>query len=175
MPQVTRVVWVAVVATALGACKQAPPAAQTPIRNDSALRALATARLPDVCTGVDTSLHGAGDTPPLRAAAARRYIHTYSIKDAMGGMVDSMAVQIPEARRKAFIDLMTNGVNYDALNTLMCNAVAKHFTVEEIAALTAFYGSPAGRAAMQKYGPYMTDLMPGLMLEMQRAAALSAR
>jgi hypothetical protein len=141
---------------------------------DSTLKALAGDRLPDVCAGADSNLRGAGDTPALRAAAATRYLHIYSMRDMMAGMADSMAVQIPVEGRKRFVDMMKNSFDYDAMNRLSCNALAKHFSVEEINALAAFYGSPAGRSAMTKFGPYMTDLMPGIMLEMQKAQKLAA-
>jgi hypothetical protein len=37
--------------------------------------------------------------------------------------------------------------------------IIKHFTAEEIKTMADFYGSPAGKSAMSKFGDYMADLM----------------
>ena len=42
----------------------------------------------------------------------------------------------------------------------------------EIDALTGFYSSPHGRSAMRKMNAYMTDLLPVMQSEMQRALAI---
>jgi hypothetical protein len=38
-------------------------------------------------------------------------------------------------------------------------------------ALADFYGSPVGKSAMQKFGAYMTDIMPVVQAEIMKAAA----
>jgi hypothetical protein len=53
----------------------------------------------------------------------------------------------------------------------MTDAMVKHFTSEELKALADFYGSPVGKSAMQKFGAYMSDLMPTIQAEMMKAEA----
>jgi hypothetical protein len=45
------------------------------------------------------------------------------------------------------------------------------FTAEEIKAMADYYGSPAGKSAMNKSGAYMTDLRPALQTELAKAQA----
>jgi hypothetical protein len=58
-----------------------------------------------------------------------------------------------------------------ALTKAMTDAMVKNFTTEELKALADFYGSPVGKSAMQKFGAYMTDLMPTMQAEIMKAQA----
>jgi hypothetical protein len=49
--------------------------------------------------------------------------------------------------------------------------MVKNFTTEELKALADFYGSPIGKAAMKKIGPYMADVMPIVQAEVMKAMA----
>jgi hypothetical protein len=67
--------------------------------------------------------------------------------------------------------MMTKDLDIAALSKAMTDAMAKHFTTEELKALADFYGSPVGKSAMQKFGAYMADLMPIIQAEMIKAQA----
>ena len=60
----------------------------------------------------------------------------------------------------------------DEVERAMLDSLVAHFTVAELDALTAFYASEHGKAAMAKMNDYMADLMPALQGEMQRALAV---
>ncbi|MCX5893402.1 MAG: DUF2059 domain-containing protein, partial [Deltaproteobacteria bacterium] len=47
--------------------------------------------------------------------------------------------------------------------------LVKHFTVTELKAMSAFYGSPEGRAIHKKFGDYMADVMPEVNKEVLAA------
>ena len=67
--------------------------------------------------------------------------------------------------------MMTSQLDIPALTKAMTDAMVKHFTTEELKALADFYGSPVGKSAMQKFGAYMSDLMPTIQAEMMKAQA----
>jgi hypothetical protein len=66
---------------------------------------------------------------------------------------------------------MTSQLDVPAITKAMTDAMVKHFTSEELKALADFYGSPVGKSAMQKFGAYMSDLMPTIQAEMMKAEA----
>ena len=47
--------------------------------------------------------------------------------------------------------------------------LVKNFTVGELNAMTAFYGSPEGQSASKKFGPYMAGIMPQIQQEVKKA------
>jgi hypothetical protein len=55
------------------------------------------------------------------------------------------------------------------IETLMTEASAKHFSVEELQALIDFYKSEHGASVMLKMQPYMQDVMGSMMPEMMTA------
>jgi hypothetical protein len=66
---------------------------------------------------------------------------------------------------------MTSQLDVPAITKAMTDAMVKHFMSEELKALADFYGSPVGKSAMQKFGAYMSDLMPTIQAEMMKAEA----
>ena len=63
---------------------------------------------------------------------------------------------------------MTSQLDVPAITKAMTDAMVKHFTSEELKALADFYGSPVGKSAKQKFGAYMSDLMPTIQAEMMK-------
>src|SRR5262245_41120055 len=100
------------------------------------------------------------DTPEARRQAVRRHLAAVPIQRMLDDMINSLAGQIPEARRPEFVDLMRKMVVPDTLRAMTLETMPRHFTVAEIEAMTAFYGSPEGKSIMKKFGPYMGELMP---------------
>jgi len=83
--------------------------------------------------------------------------------------VDRVAAQLPEERRKEFKKALSKVVSSERIEALTLQAVTKHFTVKEINALAAFYGSPEGRSITKKFGDYMADVMPAIQEELSGA------
>ena len=67
--------------------------------------------------------------------------------------------------------MLMSQLDFPALNRAITNSLVKVFTAEEIKAMADFYGSPAGKSAMNKSGAYMTDLRPALEAELAKAQA----
>jgi hypothetical protein len=66
---------------------------------------------------------------------------------------------------------MTEELDLEQVKDAMVASMVKHFTVGEINALTAFYGSAEGKSVMKKFGLYMADLMPVVQAETNKAMA----
>lgn len=109
------------------------------------------------------------DTHGNRLVAARRYLDVASMKDMMRDAVNETAKNLPENSRQPFIQYMNKSLRIDVLEGAALASMAKHFTVKELEALAAFYGSPEGRSAMKKFGAYMGDLMPVIQQELLRS------
>lgn len=109
------------------------------------------------------------DTHGNRLAAARSYLEIVSMKDMMRDTVFESAKNVPENVRPTYVQYMIKAVRVDVLESAALASMAKHFTVRELNALAAFYGSPEGRSSMKKFGVYMADVMPVIQQEMLRA------
>ena len=111
------------------------------------------------------------DTPANRQREAQRYLQASPPRALFEDMADKMTANMPPSERESFKRNFTSALDIDALTKAMTDAIVKHFTAGEIAALADFYGSPVGKSAMSKFGAYMADLMPALQAEMVKAEA----
>ena len=109
------------------------------------------------------------DTPANRLAAAQRYLKAVPPSEMVADTLDRVASQVPEDRREEFKKALTKVVSSERIEALTLQAVTKHFTVKEINALAAFYGSPEGRSITKKFGDYMADVMPAIQEELSAA------
>jgi hypothetical protein len=106
------------------------------------------------------------DTPANRLAAAKRYLKAVPPMEMVGETLDRLASQIPEQRREEFKQALTQVVTSERIERITLEAIVKHFTVREINALAAFYGSPEGRSIAKKFTAYMADVMPAIQQEL---------
>jgi hypothetical protein len=104
----------------------------------------------------------AADTPESRRHEAERYLQAVPPKALFEDMAEKMSANMPPDQRAQFVPAITKA---------MTDAMVRHFTSEELKALADFYGSPVGKSAMQKFGAYMSDLMPTIQAEMMKAEA----
>jgi hypothetical protein len=109
------------------------------------------------------------DTPANRLAAAKRYLQAVPPAETIGETLDGVVQQVPEARRADFRKALAKAVSSDRIEKITLDAVVKHFTVREIEALTAFYGSPEGKSITKKFSAYMADVMPAIQSELAGA------
>ena len=73
---------------------------------------------------------------------------------------------MPEPVQKTLMTVMGGKAMQDATSQIALKALVKHFNVNELKAMTAFYSTPEGKAIRQKQGAYMTEVMTGLNLEL---------
>jgi len=110
------------------------------------------------------------DTPENRDAEARRYLEATPTDAMFRDMAQGMASTLPEALVEAFMELVTDLIDMEAMNEFMHSSLVKHFTAEELGALADFYGSEVGKSAMSKMGTYMADAMPFMQQQVMRAS-----
>jgi hypothetical protein len=109
------------------------------------------------------------DTYENRLAAAQRYLDVVPMRDMLRDTVKESAKTLPEKSQQAYVDVMTNTIRVDTLESAVLASMIKHFTAGELDALAAFYGSKEGKAAVSKLGAYMADVMPVIQEEIVRA------
>jgi len=109
------------------------------------------------------------DNPENRIAAAKKSLEAMPPKELLQGMAARFAPNLPEKDRKAFLEVMDSADLEKAATRIMEEGMAKNFTVGELNAMTAFYGSPEGKSAAKKFGPYMAGVMPQIQQEVKKA------
>ena len=108
------------------------------------------------------------DTPANRLAAAKRYLKSVPPMEMVQESVDQLSVRLPEDRREDFKQALAKVLQSERIEKITLDAVTKHFTVREINALAAFYGSPEGRSITKKFSTYMADVMPSIQEELSK-------
>ena len=107
----------------------------------------------------------ANDTKEARIQAAERYLAAIPISQLLEDTFREMSKSLPEAIREGFIAQMRIVVRADILEAATRASLVRHFTVDELNAMTEFYSSPHGASAMRKFGAYMADVMPAVQEE----------
>jgi len=113
------------------------------------------------------------DTPANREESGKKYFKVVSPQDMMKDMVANIALTLPEADRSMYIDTMIKNLDLKKIEDIMGKAIVKNFTVKEIDAMAAYYGTPEGKSTMKKFGTYMADLMPELNKEVYKSMVKS--
>jgi hypothetical protein len=109
------------------------------------------------------------DNPENRTAAAERYLKAMPPKEMLHGMATKIAPNLPEKDRQAFVEVMNSADLEKAASRITKEGLVKNFTVGELDAMTAFYGSPEGQSASKKFGTYMMGVMPQIQQEVKKA------
>lgn len=112
----------------------------------------------------------AQDTEATRQAAMERYLRAMPMAKMMEDTYSEMAKQLPPEHREDFMRLMRKHVIIDRIEAIAKKSMLKTFTTNELNALADFYLSEYGASGMRKFGAYMSDVMPALMQEIQRAS-----
>lgn len=115
------------------------------------------------------------DTSLNRLAQAERYLEITPPKDMFQDVAEQVAMNFDPSQRQAFKELITKHLDIEALTKTMKDAMVIHFTADELKALADFYGSPAGKSSMKKFGAYMADVMPSVQAEVVKANAKANR
>ena len=103
------------------------------------------------------------DTPANRYLAAEEYLKIYPLDMMMADTTDELLKVIPPEQHEAFLESVKQVTKRLNLEELTIYAIVKHFTVQEINALTEFYSSPEGQSIMKKFPVYMKGIMPQFM------------
>jgi hypothetical protein len=111
------------------------------------------------------------DTPETRMAAAQKYLAATDFSNLMDAGIRAGLQGVPEDKKDELFVLTKRHLDYERVAKLATAAMVKNFTTRELNALAAFYGSPDGKSALAKFPAYLGDVMPALMVEVQRVVA----
>lgn len=100
------------------------------------------------------------DNEENRQAAAKQYLEVAPPQELLTEISEKVVKMLPEKSQKVFLEVMKSKSLQDATYNITLKALVKHFTVNELKAQTAFYGSPEGKSIHKKFGEYMVDIMP---------------
>jgi hypothetical protein len=92
-------------------------------------------------------------------------------KEMLQGLATRFAPNLPEKDRAAFLEVMGSADLEKAASRITMEGLVKNFTVGELNAMVAFYGSPEGQSAAKKFGPLMAEVMPQIQQEVKKAIA----
>jgi hypothetical protein len=111
------------------------------------------------------------DNPENRIVVAKRYLEVMPPKELLHEVATRVAPTLAEKNRKVFVDVMNSPAMEQAAIKISLDGLVKYFTVDELNAMVAFYGSPTGKAAYKKFAPYMGEIMPQIQQEVRKAVA----
>jgi hypothetical protein len=113
----------------------------------------------------------AADTAENRLQAAREHQQVSPLKTTLDNAIKDLSRQFPPDKREDFVQFMRMNIGVEAVEQKAIRVMADHFTVQEIQALTRFYGSPEGRSINEKYGQYLADIMPVIQAQLSQAGS----
>ncbi len=115
------------------------------------------------------------DTPANRRVEAERYERAVPVDRVLEASIAQVAALLPAEHRAPFAAQARGEIDRDALRAAILAALADTFTADELAAMTAFFGSDVGRSVSAKMTHYMRKVMPVVVGEVQAAATRYAQ
>ncbi len=100
------------------------------------------------------------DTDVNRLAMLEEYYQAVPPEDLYNDIFSNLANNLPEGERDKFIKQMKTILPLQTLTDLTTESMMKHFTANEIRAMTEFYSTTEGKSVMKKMGVYTADVMP---------------
>jgi len=117
-----------------------------------------------------------GEDPTLerRYELSEQMHEIWPVRPKVENALNVVARQAPEDERLAFKAAMRKAIQFDKLEEESIEAMADIFTVEELEAMVAFYGSPEGRSVSEKTDDYQAAIRP-VIARMMDGALLDVR
>ncbi len=126
-------------------------------------------------TGPGQEARNLPDTPENRAVAAKRYLEAMPPKEMLQGVANRIVPSLPEKERKPFMAVMNSETVEQAAYRITLDSLVKNFTVGELNAMVAFYGSPEGQSAYRKFDVHMRETIPRIQQEVKKALEVAAK
>lgn len=102
----------------------------------------------------------AADDQAARLKAAEAYEKATPVEEIVSGMLNDIARNPQVGLSPQQVEAIRSSINMEELRKVTVESMAKHFTVQELEALSSFYGSSEGQSIMKKMPAYMSDVMP---------------
>lgn len=126
----------------------------------------------------------AEDTPvaaPVSAAEMKERLRLAAdfddirpVRNQINVDIQNMANRLPLAEREDFMKYVQVRLSYDKIEELSVQTMAKMFTVPELKAMIAYYGSPEGKSADAKVPAYTAVIAPTVAKHLD-AAVMDAK
>ena len=110
------------------------------------------------------------DTEENRRNEVERYFSAFPVDQLISELTESRMQTMPPGQKEFFKQVMKDHFNVDLINQTMKDAMVREMTVEEISALADFYEQPVAKSALRKSSFILSELMPVIRAEAQRAA-----
>lgn len=104
-----------------------------------------------------------------RLELSRKMHEIWPVRPKVETALEAVSVQIPQQERLKFKAGMRRAIKFEALDEASIDAMADIFSVKELEAMIAFYGSKEGRSVSHKTGDYERALRPVLVKMMDKA------
>lgn len=115
------------------------------------------------------------DNQENRLVAAKRFLEIMPPKEMLQGVASRVGPGLPEKDRKVFIEVMNSKNLEQVAHRIALDGLIKSFTVGELNAMVAFYGSPDGQSAFKKFNSYTSAVMPRIQQEVKTAVAAAEK
>jgi hypothetical protein len=109
------------------------------------------------------------DTMANRRIEAKRYLEVCEPAEMMKDAARNMAANMSRGEGDALQQMFSEHLDMQKVERMMLDCMCNHFTAAELRALAEFYGSPVGKSAIAKFGPYMAEAMPQINRLLQDA------
>lgn len=94
----------------------------------------------------------------LKYAAAFQDVRP--VRDVINESFETVSLTLPEAEREEFMRFVQLRVDYDKIEELSIKTIAELYTVPELKAMIAYYGSQDGKTAEAKAASYTDKISP---------------
>jgi len=121
------------------------------------------------CCFAATTAYSQESCSSEKSRAVENYWRTCPVDDLLDQMALEILKQIPKEQQKDFAKVWLTVVDKAEIASVLSRLLCSHFTLEELKALAAFYGSPEGKSIMKKMPKYTADFMPYMMNMANRA------
>lgn len=118
------------------------------------------------CGQQPTTGGSVSDNEENRLAAAKQYLEVAPAQDLLMELTRGVAERIPEDARKSLEKILAGKTIKEQAYQITLKALVKHFTVNEIKAMTSFYRTPEGQSIRKEQSLYMAEVMTGLNMEL---------
>jgi hypothetical protein len=107
-----------------------------------------------------------------RRAAAEAYARVVDYRLLIEKAATQRAAELPASEREAFIEFITEEVDFDMTRFYAISAMVDLFEASELQALASFAATPAGRSALAKlpaFGAILTPLVERQIADAERS------
>lgn len=119
---------------------------------------------------IETADEALGDADfDQRLALSKKMHEIWPVRPKIERALDRIAEQLPDQNRMEFKSAMRKAINFQSVEQASIEAMADIFSVAELEAMIAFYGSKEGRSVSFKTDDYERSLQPLLAKMLDKA------